>query len=80
LPRGEREAHDQRAQQQSRCAWLRYAAKAKAAAGGDPPRRFVRDNIRVLVDPKGRFEYLALCNMDFNAASRRALLPYGQIQ
>ena len=38
----------------------------------DPPRRFVRDNIRALIDPKGRFEYLALYNMDFSAASRRA--------
>ena len=38
----------------------------------DPPRRFVRDNIRALIDPKGRLEYLALYNMDFNAAPRRA--------
>jgi NAD(P)H dehydrogenase (quinone) len=42
------------------------------AAKSDPPRRFVRDNIRALIDPKGRFEYLALYNMDFNAAARRA--------
>jgi putative NADPH-quinone reductase len=42
------------------------------AAKSDPPRRFVRDNIRALIDPKGRFEYLALYNMDFNAATRRA--------
>jgi NAD(P)H dehydrogenase (quinone) len=42
------------------------------AAKGDPPRRFVRDNIRALIDPQGRFEYVALYNMDFNAASRRA--------
>jgi NAD(P)H dehydrogenase (quinone) len=42
------------------------------AAKNDPPRRFVRDNIRALIDPKGRFEYLALYNMDFNASSRRA--------
>jgi NAD(P)H dehydrogenase (quinone) len=41
-------------------------------AKGDPPRRFIRDNIRALIDPKGRFEYLALYNMDFNAAARRA--------
>ena len=41
-------------------------------AKNDPPRRFVRDNIRALIDPKGRFEYLALYNMDFNASSRRA--------
>ncbi len=42
------------------------------AAKGDPPLRFVRDNIGALIDPKGRFQYLALYNMDFNAASRRA--------
>ncbi len=42
------------------------------AAKQDPPRRFVRDNIRALIDPKGRFQYVALYNMDFNAAARRA--------
>ena len=42
------------------------------AAKKDPARRFVRDNIRALIDPKGRFEYLALYDMDFNASSRRA--------
>jgi NAD(P)H dehydrogenase (quinone) len=42
------------------------------AAKKDPPRRFVRDNIRALIDPKGPFQYLALYNMDFNASSRRA--------
>jgi NAD(P)H dehydrogenase (quinone) len=42
------------------------------AAKNDPARRFVRDNIRALIDPKGRFEYLALYNMDFNASLRRA--------
>jgi putative NADPH-quinone reductase len=42
------------------------------AAKKDPPRRFVRDNIRALIDPKGRFEYLALYSMDFNASRRRA--------
>jgi putative NADPH-quinone reductase len=41
-------------------------------AKGDPPRRFVRDNIRALIDPKGRFEYLALYDMNFAAAPRRA--------
>jgi NAD(P)H dehydrogenase (quinone) len=41
-------------------------------AKGDPPLRFVRDNISALINPKGRFQYLALYNMDFNAASRRA--------
>jgi hypothetical protein len=42
------------------------------AAKRDPARRFVRDNIRALIDPKGSFQYLALYNMDFNASSRRA--------
>ena len=42
------------------------------AAKGDPPRRFVRDNIGALIDPKGRFEYLALYDMNFSAAARRA--------
>jgi NAD(P)H dehydrogenase (quinone) len=41
-------------------------------AKDDPARRFVRDNIRALIDPKGRFQYLALYDMDFNASSRRA--------
>ncbi len=41
-------------------------------AKGDPPLRFVRDNIRALIDPKGRFEYLALYNMNFTAPARRA--------
>jgi NAD(P)H dehydrogenase (quinone) len=38
----------------------------------DPPRRFVRDNIGVLIDPKGRFEYLALYGMDTSTRPRRA--------
>jgi NAD(P)H dehydrogenase (quinone) len=42
------------------------------SAKGDPPRRFVRDNIRALIDPKGRFEYLALYDMNFTAPHRRA--------
>jgi len=41
-------------------------------AKGDPPLRFVRDNIRALIDPRGRFEYLALYDMNFTAAARRA--------
>ena len=42
------------------------------------PRKMIRriascaDNIGALIDPKGRFQYLALYNMDFNAPSRRA--------
>ena len=47
-------------------------ARMGVAAKKDPPRRFVRDNIRALIDPKGRFQYVALYNMDFNAAARRA--------
>jgi NAD(P)H dehydrogenase (quinone) len=38
----------------------------------DPPRRFVRDNIGVLIDQRGRFEYLAIYGMDSTAAPRRA--------
>jgi len=37
----------------------------------DPPRRFVRDNIGALIDPKGQFEYLAMYGMDFVKPSRR---------
>jgi NAD(P)H dehydrogenase (quinone) len=46
--------------------------RADVAAKNDPPQRFVRDNIGALIDPKGRFQYLALYNMDFNASFRRA--------
>jgi NAD(P)H dehydrogenase (quinone) len=42
------------------------------SAKGDPPLRFVRDNIGALIDPKGRFEYLALYDMNFSKAHRRA--------
>jgi putative NADPH-quinone reductase len=42
------------------------------SAKGDPPLRFVRDNIGVLIAPRGRFEYLALYDMNFTAAHRRA--------
>ncbi len=38
---------------------------------GDPPRRFVRDNIGVLIDPEGRFDYHAIYGMDFSTAARR---------
>jgi putative NADPH-quinone reductase len=37
----------------------------------DPPRRFVRDNIGALIDPQGRFEYIAIYDMDFAAPPRR---------
>ena len=42
------------------------------SAKGDPPLRFVRDNIGALIDPKGRFEYLALYDMNYSATHRRA--------
>jgi putative NADPH-quinone reductase len=38
----------------------------------DPPRRFVRDNIGVLIDPNGRLDYYALYDMNFSKAHRRA--------
>jgi NAD(P)H dehydrogenase (quinone) len=47
-------------------------ARRDVVAKSDPPQRFVRNNIGALIDPTGRFEYLALYNMDFNASSRRA--------
>jgi putative NADPH-quinone reductase len=47
-------------------------SRRDVAAKSDPPLRFVRDNIRALIDPKGRFEYLALYDMNFIAAPRRA--------
>ncbi len=40
-------------------------------AKGDPPRRFVRDNIGVLTAPGGPFDYLAIYGMDFSTAPRR---------
>jgi NAD(P)H dehydrogenase (quinone) len=42
-------------------------------AKDDPPRRFVRDNIGVLIKPRGRFEYLALYGMDSARANQRAV-------
>ena len=46
-------------------------SRADVAKKHDPPRRFVRDNIGVLIDPKGQFEYLAVYGMDFSTAPRR---------
>ncbi len=46
--------------------------RAAVAKKHDPPRRFVRDNIGALIDPSGRFEYLAIYGMDFSTAPRRA--------
>jgi NAD(P)H dehydrogenase (quinone) len=42
------------------------------AAKRNPARRFVRYNIGALIDPKGRFEHLALYDMNFTTAPRRA--------
>ena len=47
-------------------------SRRDVVAKGDPPLRFVRDNIRALIEPKGRFEYLALYDMNFTAVPRRA--------
>ena len=38
----------------------------------DPARRFVRDNIGALIEPNGRFEYLAIYGMDFSTPAQRA--------
>ena len=57
-------------------AWPRCAPTAKASATSR--RKAIRRGVSCAttfarsIDPKGRFEYLALYNMDFNAASRRA--------
>ncbi len=49
-------------------------SRSDVAKKHDPPRRFVRDNIGALIDPAGRFEYLALYDMNFSTAHRRAAL------
>ena len=41
------------------------------AKKGDPPRRFVRDNIGALIDPDGRFDYHAIYGMDVSTEPRR---------
>jgi NAD(P)H dehydrogenase (quinone) len=46
--------------------------RLEVAKKHDPPRRFVRDNIGALIDPQGRFEYLAIYGMDSSTAPRRA--------
>ena len=43
----------------------------------DPPRRFVRENIGVLIDPNGRFDYFALYDMNFSKPQRRAAFQKG---
>jgi len=47
-------------------------SRSDVAKKHDPPRHFVRDNIGALINPDGRFEYLALYGMDFSTAPRRA--------
>jgi NAD(P)H dehydrogenase (quinone) len=50
-----------------------YGEDRKAvAAKNNPAHRFVHYNIGALIDPKGRFEYLAHYDMNFSTASRRA--------
>jgi len=46
--------------------------RADVAQKRDPPRRFVRDNIGALIDPSAKFEYLALYDMNFSTAPKRA--------
>jgi putative NADPH-quinone reductase len=46
-------------------------SRTDVARKGDPARRFVRDNIGVLIDPEGRFDYFALYNMNFSTEPRR---------
>ena len=46
-------------------------SRTAVAAKLDPPRRFVRDNLGVLIDPNGRFDYHALYDMNFSTAPRR---------
>ncbi len=46
--------------------------RAAVSKKHDPPRRFVRDNIGALIDPQGRFEYIAFYGMDSSSPQRRA--------
>ncbi len=46
-------------------------SRSDVALKGDPARRFVRDNIGVLIDPEGPFDYYALYNMNFSTEPRR---------
>ena len=49
--------------------------RADVAKKHDPPRRFVRDNIGALIDPSGRFEYLAIYGMDFDRPGAPRRVP-----
>jgi NAD(P)H dehydrogenase (quinone) len=46
-------------------------SRRDVAAKNNPAHRFVRYNIGLLIDPKGRFEYLAHYDMNFSTAARR---------
>jgi NAD(P)H dehydrogenase (quinone) len=45
--------------------------RREVAAKNDPVKRFVHYNIGALIDPHGRFEYLAHYDMNFSTAPRR---------
>jgi putative NADPH-quinone reductase len=47
-------------------------SRRDVAAKNNPVQRFVHYNIGALIDPRGRFEYLAHYDMNFSIASRRA--------
>jgi NAD(P)H dehydrogenase (quinone) len=47
-------------------------SRRDVAAKNNPAHRFVHYNIGALIDPKGRFEYLAHYDMNFSTAARRA--------
>jgi NAD(P)H dehydrogenase (quinone) len=47
-------------------------SRRDVAAKDNPAHRFVHDNIGRLIDPNGRFEYLAHYDMNFTTAARRA--------
>ena len=47
-------------------------SRSDVAKKHDPPRRFVRDNIGALIDPNGPQDYVALYDMNFSTAPRRA--------
>jgi NAD(P)H dehydrogenase (quinone) len=46
--------------------------RADVAKKHDPPRRFARGNLGALIEPDGRFEYLAIYGMDFQTDARRS--------
>ena len=46
--------------------------RADVAKKHDPPRRFARGNLGALIEPDGRFEYLAIYGMDCDRARRSA--------